>query len=345
MFKMEYGEKSDSGMLQSLLTNITRYNTDFGKKCVVSGILDDKPVVALCTPVMQRIHKLCPNSGELVFIDSSGCLDKDNHRVFMLMTHSAGGGLPLGCFITSSESEKAIRYGLELLTSIIETPFYGRGYPAVFMTDDCTAERNAIRSVYPSSKRMLCTFHVLQALWRWLHDGTHGVRLIHRQEIMQMVKNMMYAPCEESLWQQLEKLYALSHVAENAALVGHLKKLYERRGEWCLCYRSQLHRGNHTNNHMESGFRILKERIFHRLKAYNLPQLTDFIVRRWSAHYIRKLLDISNNRYRPYMYGLDSFPASDIRKEDIEVVRTPKLFFCKICPAAELLMINMPGFY
>lgn len=324
MFKTEHDEKSSSGILQSLQSNITRYNLEqFGTQCAVTGTFDDKPVVAICTPVMQRVHKLCPSSGELVFIDSSGYIDKDKHRVFMLMTPSAGGGLPLGCFITSSESEKAISYGLELLTSIIETPFYGKGYPAVFMTDDCAAEKNAIKRNYSYSKHMLCTFHVLRALWRWLHDSTHRVSLIHRQGIMQMVKNMMYATSKEYLSQQFEKLFELSHVADNATLVAHLKRLYERREEWCLCYASRSHYGNDSNTRIESGCRIFKERIFHRVKSYNLTQLTDFIVRRWSAHYVQKLLDISNNRYMPYMYGLPSYPSSDIGNEDVAEVITP----------------------
>jgi MULE transposase domain len=31
--------------------------------------------------------------------------------------------------------------------------------PAIFMTDDSTAERNALRSVFPAAKLFLCLFH------------------------------------------------------------------------------------------------------------------------------------------------------------------------------------------
>ena len=43
------------------------------------------------------------------------------------------------------------------------------------MTDDCQAERNALSAVWPEARLLLCTFHVLQAVWRWLHNGKHGI--------------------------------------------------------------------------------------------------------------------------------------------------------------------------
>lgn len=46
--------------------------------------------------------------------------------------------------------------------------FIGDSGPVVFMTDDSAAERAAISDVYPLSNRLLCTFHVLQSVQRWL---------------------------------------------------------------------------------------------------------------------------------------------------------------------------------
>ena len=49
--------------------------------------------------------------------------------------------------------------------------FPGSQGPTVFMTDDCIAERKALRTVYPTSKLLLCQFHVLKAVNEWL--GKH----------------------------------------------------------------------------------------------------------------------------------------------------------------------------
>ena len=40
------------------------------------------------------------------------------------------------------------------------------------MTDDCRAERSALKNVWPESTLLLCQFHILQALWRWLQSDS-----------------------------------------------------------------------------------------------------------------------------------------------------------------------------
>lgn len=45
------------------------------------------------------------------------------------------------------------------------------------MTDDSKAEKNALKSLWPTSKQFLCNFHMAQAEWRWLHDNKNGIKL------------------------------------------------------------------------------------------------------------------------------------------------------------------------
>ena len=75
--------------------------------------------------------------------------------------------------------------------------FYGRGPqkgPVVFLTDDSSAERNALELSYPRGVRLLCTFHVLQAFWRWLHNSKHDIKKEDRVPIMAKMKQILYAP-------------------------------------------------------------------------------------------------------------------------------------------------------
>ena len=113
-----------------------------------------------------------------------------------MLTHSSSGGLPLGVVITSNEQEQTITEGLQLLKSVLPSDSFGgngdRG-PAVFITDDCLSERKAIHSVFPQASLLLCTFHVLQAVWRWLWDGKHKVEKCHRQCLFSYMKKMVYA--------------------------------------------------------------------------------------------------------------------------------------------------------
>ena len=222
-------------MMLDLESKIQTYNSEQGAECAKVGTEDGQTVIAICTPLMKRVHKEWSYSGEMCFMDSSGTMDRHNCRVFLLLTHSPVGGLPLGVIVTSSESENTIRYGLELLKTVFpDGAFYGRGHkgPMIFMTDDAEAERMAIHNVFPSSCILLCTFHVLQALWRWLWDQKHLIAKEDRQSLFYKVKGMMYA---ESV-QQLQTLFdtarecAVSRKYPN--FIQHLTNLYERKEVW-----------------------------------------------------------------------------------------------------------------
>ncbi len=54
--------------------------------------------------------------------------------------------------------------GFNLWKSILpEKAFFGEGSPSVIMTDDSDAERAALAACFPTSRLLLCQFHVLQA--------------------------------------------------------------------------------------------------------------------------------------------------------------------------------------
>ena len=67
------------------------------------------------------------------------------------MTHSVAGGLPLACFMTSSEAEITLTHALKVLKNVMPSEgFYGNGVeesPSVFLTDDCDSERNALKKI------------------------------------------------------------------------------------------------------------------------------------------------------------------------------------------------------
>lgn len=100
---------------------------------------------------MARVRRYIKQAGELAFLDASGGLDRFDTRLFFLMTHSVAGGLPLACFMTSSEAEITLTHALEVLKNVMPSEgFYGNGVeesPSVFLTDDCDSERNALKKI------------------------------------------------------------------------------------------------------------------------------------------------------------------------------------------------------
>lgn len=287
-------------MKADLSARLAKYNSEHGCVCAqMEETRDGQVVVAICTPLMQRVHTRVQQSGELIFVDSSGNCDRQNHRLFLVITHSAAGGLPLGVVMTTSESSTTIATGMALLKSMLPPgSFFGHpDGPQTVMTDDCSALRQALRSVFPGASLILCTFHLLQAMWRWLWNSHNQVKKEHRPQLLNGFRALVYASTEDHLSAAYTNLRTNPVAVLYPGFLDHLAGVYGRRAEWALCLRSHLlTRGNNTNNYVESAMRVVKDKVLYRLKAYNLTQLVDFITTRFEAYYIRRLTDYANNR-------------------------------------------------
>jgi len=116
-------------------------------------------------------------------------MDRENCRVFLLLTHSCAGGLPL---------EQTIAQGLEQLKPVVgEKGFAGRGHegPQLVITGDCRTERGALGKAFPKATLLLCSFHLLQAVWSWLWSKESGVPHGDRPARSAIVEEMLC--CQE----------------------------------------------------------------------------------------------------------------------------------------------------
>lgn len=170
----EYGERKGEKVLQKLEDKLKEYDEATGGKGARMKIVGERnAAIAICTPLMHHVYSSIKHSGELVFIDASGNMDRQGCRVFLLLTHCCAGGVPLGVLVTTSESTETVTEALHLYNSLLsDDSYFGRGQkgPEIFMTDDSLSERQALESVYPESTLLLCIFHVLQAFSRYLWD-------------------------------------------------------------------------------------------------------------------------------------------------------------------------------
>ncbi len=62
---------------------------------------------------MKRVNSSRAAS-EIVFIDSSGGMDRIGTRVFIIMAQTVVGGVPIGVVLVSSEAEAVIQQGFTL---------------------------------------------------------------------------------------------------------------------------------------------------------------------------------------------------------------------------------------
>jgi len=90
--------------------------------------------------------------------------------------------------------------------------------------------------------------------------------------------------------------------------VSHAQSIGERKTLWARVYRQKFPlRGQNTNNFVEAAMRILKDKFFEKTRAFNIVQMVDFLIVRFSCYYERKLLDASHNRLN-CLFMLLKFP-------------------------------------
>ncbi|XP_064631784.1 uncharacterized protein LOC135489974 isoform X2 [Lineus longissimus] len=333
-FKSKYGEPKGEQLLKMLESKLEQYNSDTGQKSAESRVVGERDVaVAIVTPLMRRVHELIKHSAELVFIDASGNMDHQSCRVFLILTHSCAGGLPLGVLITTSESTETITSALELYNSFLDDKaFYGRGPspgPQLIMTDDSAAERQALQAMYPEAILLLCVFHVLQAFWRFLWDSKNSVRKEDRPSILMLLKAMVYADSVDPLEEKYEAAVRNPVLRRYENVAKHLEGIYGRRKEWAICHRSDLRvRNNDTNNYAEAAMRVLKDQILDITRAYNVIQLADFMMTRLESYFERRLLDICNNRLDRASYSrFLPHTATGKKIDEDRIVQTSEMTF------------------
>nr|XP_047122908.1 uncharacterized protein LOC124806224 [Hydra vulgaris] len=191
---------------------------------------------------MKRVHERIRSSGEMVFLDSSGGMEEYNLRVFLMVTHSFSGALPLGIIVTSDETTDTLTKALEMFVSLLpDYAFHGKGVvgPDVIMTDNCDELKDALHDVWPKSNLLLCVFHLMQQVWRWLFDKNHGILNQDRPSIINQFKKVVYAnsvkECEDA-FSNIIDLYGEKY----PKLKLYLSNVFEIKERWCICFRKNI---------------------------------------------------------------------------------------------------------
>ena len=220
------------------------------------------------------------------------------------------GALPLGIIITSDETTDTLIQALELFSSLLtEGSFSGRGKalgPIALMTDNCSELRDALAYMWPNAALLLCSFHILQQVWRWLFEKHHNVSSFDRTEIMMKFKKLVYEKNEELFEELFESFLSSDNVDKYPKLVSYMTNLYEMRASWAHCFRKDLRiRGNNTNNAVEAQFLVLKDSILKRTKEVNINGLFEKLTNglfeeltnQFDDHYKVKLLNVASGNF------------------------------------------------
>ena len=72
IFRKEYGQKGEIGMLNTLDSEVDDYNKKCNDTCAAFEMDGNDYYVVIVTPEMKRIHMGIPQSAEVLFVDSTG---------------------------------------------------------------------------------------------------------------------------------------------------------------------------------------------------------------------------------------------------------------------------------
>lgn len=121
-------------------------------KINVEIYLKEEPTVCVViTPIMQRVF-MAGLADEMVFMDTSGSCDQTNACVTFIFAATKIGALPAVVILHTSQSQENYTHSFQSAKDYLEETCQKVFQPKIVMTDDSSAERNALRTVSPNSR-------------------------------------------------------------------------------------------------------------------------------------------------------------------------------------------------
>ncbi|XP_016359910.1 uncharacterized protein LOC107702182 [Sinocyclocheilus anshuiensis] len=166
--------------------------------CFYQPLSDEQPLIIVVQTPWQK-HLLKEHPHPMMFMDATykGMTSYGYAFYALFLSNSIGRGVPFAYFIISQESTATFTLCLEKLSSC--NPGF---LPQSVMIDRYEKELNAIRQIFPSTKVLVCWFHVLQAVHRWLvkRDGGN-LPVGQRNMVIQAMVTMKACLTEEEFIQ------------------------------------------------------------------------------------------------------------------------------------------------
>ena len=101
----------------------------------------------------------------------------------------------IGIIIISDDQEETLTKVFALLKTIVpDDSFYNcSSRYSVIMTDNHDKLHQGLSYNWPDATLVLCTFHILQQVWRWLYESCHRKARNDRIMIMKLSLKLVYS--------------------------------------------------------------------------------------------------------------------------------------------------------
>ena len=146
------------------------------------------------------------------------------------------------------------------------------------MTHNCDKPRAIIKKVWPKAMLLLCNFHILQQVWRWLYEKEHGISkgdIVVRTKLVRTYANDFES--YEIAYKDFADSSSPTQKYKNCLI--YFEELFDIIQCWVRCFWiDQLLRGSNTNNFVEAQFLAVNDTILRRQRQCNNNQLLDKLI-------------------------------------------------------------------
>ncbi|KAG9262254.1 hypothetical protein AMEX_G24009 [Astyanax mexicanus] len=211
---------------------------------------EHQPLIIVFSSQWQQ--EQCKQFGSsMIFVDATykGVTQYGFTFYAVLVKTSEGKGVPVAFFVMSEESTSNIEICLRKLQEAANL-----FTPRCVMVDKDIKEINAIKAVFPHSAVLLCWFHVLQAVHRWLirRDGGHLNTSARNMVIKGMVSLKQCTSAEEFQKMSEDLLARIETETQSTQVCDYLRKNWLTNAEmWSNFGRLFYHHQSETNNVVE----------------------------------------------------------------------------------------------
>lgn len=153
------------------------------------------------------------------------------------------------------------------------------------------ANRYTLRKYWPNSVLLLCTFHILKAVWKWLCLTKNKIDNADRQTSYHLFRNILLSLKLIEMEKTIKKVQDSAMCAKYCQYKSYIQNFINNSLEsWCIVFKQFfMTRGTETNNYIEVMSRLFKDISLESTKAYNSTQLADFVVTSFEAYYKKGL--------------------------------------------------------
>ncbi|XP_049435956.1 uncharacterized protein LOC125891013 [Epinephelus fuscoguttatus] len=207
-------------------------------------------IIVLSSPwQIQQLKKYGP---EMIYLDATykGITQYGFVLYAVAIKSDHGRGVPVAFFILSEESSQYLSLCLQKLQEAA-SPFH----PRYIMIDRDVKKMEAIRNVFPHAKTLLCWFHVLQAVHRWMlrQEGCNKNPVVRYEVIRSMILLKQCALATDFTEKAKEVTEKLDAMTGTKTISTYLQTQWFQHAEMWAKYGQRLfHQSNKTNNLVES---------------------------------------------------------------------------------------------